>query len=77
MSILNQTDHKSTTLIPLTEWPKHHAWPPLGGLRYLVFNADKNGFSSVIRRVGKRVLISEPEFFEWVEKQNQSRGKLS
>ena len=43
--------------IPLTEWNKFHSWPPLGGLRYLVFHANKNGFSSVIRRVGKRVLI--------------------
>jgi len=61
----------SARLIPITEWNKHHFWPPLGGLRYLVFHENTNGFSSVIRRVGKRVLISEPAFFEWVEKQNK------
>lgn len=58
-------------LIPVSEWPKLHNWPPIGGLRYLIFHSTRNGFSSVIRRVGRRVLISEPDFFAWVEKQNK------
>ncbi len=57
-------------LLALTDWPKHHAWPPLGGLRHLVHNAKHNGFDKVIRRVGRRVLINETAFFEWVEEQN-------
>ena len=57
-------------LIPLTEWPQHHAWPPMGGLRHLVFHARSNGFNAVIRRVGRRILIDEAAFFAWVEAQN-------
>lgn len=57
-------------LIPLTKWPEHHAWPPIGGLRHLVFHAKSNGFDSCIRRCGKRILIDEAAFFAWVEKQN-------
>ena len=57
-------------LIPLTEWPKHHSWPPIGGLRHLVFHADGNGFDKVIRRAGRRVLIDEQAFFQWLEEQN-------
>ena len=56
-------------VIPLTEWPKHHSWPPIGGLRHLVFYAHKNGFDKVIRGAGRRVLIDEQAFFEWLEKQ--------
>lgn len=55
-----------TRLIPVPEWPKHHSWPPVGGLRHLIFNEKKNGFSEVIRRVGRRVLIDEAAFFRWV-----------
>ncbi len=66
-----QENEISKKIIPLTEWNKYHSWPPIGGLRYLVFHASRNGFLNVIRRVGKRVLISEPAFFEWVEKQNK------
>lgn len=57
----------STRLIPASDWPKQHAWPPIGGLRHLIFHAKNNGFEAVIRRVGRRVLIDEGAFFEWVE----------
>lgn len=61
-------------LIPLTQWPKHHPWPPLGGLRHLVFYARRNGFHKVIRRVGRRILIDEAAFFAWVEEQEADRA---
>jgi len=57
-------------LIPLTSWNNHHNYPPLGQLRALVFNEKTNGFSRCIRRIGKRVLIDENEFFAWVDKQS-------
>lgn len=55
--------------IPVTDWQKYHVWPSLGGLRHLVFHADKNGFNACIRRVGRRVLISEADFFKWMDSQ--------
>ncbi len=63
---LNHTNR----LIPVTQWNDHHAWPPIGGLRHLIFHADKNGFDTVIRRCGRRVLIDEQAFFQWVEQQS-------
>ena len=66
----DEEDTKRARLIPLTEWNKHHEWPPLGGLRHLVFFAKDNGFHKVIRRVGRRVLLDEQSFFEWVEERN-------
>lgn len=65
-----ETTESPPRLIPLTQWPSFHAWPPLGGLRHLVFHADKNGFASCIRRCGRRVLIDEGAFFAWVQEQN-------
>jgi hypothetical protein len=61
-------DHLSR-LIPLTDWNSFHPWPPIGGLRHLVFNATNNGFDAVIRRCGRRVLIDEVAFFAWVNRQ--------
>ncbi len=54
-------------LIPATEWHEHHPWPPIGGLRHLIFNASANGFDTVICRVGRRVLIDEEAFFAWAK----------
>lgn len=63
-------ENPKTRLIPVTQWNEHHAWPPLGGIRHLVFHENTNGFSKCIRRIGRRVLIDEAKFFEWVEEQN-------
>jgi hypothetical protein len=65
----NQSEPSSTTfrLIPVMDWAKHHPWPPVGGLRHLIFNAKSNGFDAVVRRIGRRVLIDEVKFFAWVE----------
>ncbi len=70
MASANEIDTPSR-LIPLTEWNQYHPWPPLGGLRHLVFNAEYNGFDRVVRRVGRRVLIDEAAFFKWVDAQSK------
>ena len=64
------TDETCTRFIPVTEWNDYHPWPPHGGLRYLIFHADRNGFSRCVRRVGRRVLIDERAFFAWVAEQS-------
>ena len=63
-----------TRLIPVTQWNKHHTWPSLGGLRHLIFHAKTNGFDQVIRRIGRRVLVDEQAFFQWVKAQNDHVG---
>lgn len=61
-----KSESPSRKLIPVTEWPQHHPWPPIGGLRHLIYHAHVNGFDQVIRRIGRRVLIDEQSFFDWV-----------
>lgn len=71
----NESSSNITRLIPLTDWPKHHPWPPLGGLRHLVFYAKTNGFDRVIKRASGRVLLDETAFFRWVSEGNvDSKG---
>ncbi len=71
MKTTTHTNQAANRLIPVTEWNKHHSWPPQGGLRHLIFNEKNNGFASAFKRVGRRVLIDEAEFFACVDKQNQ------
>ena len=61
-------------LIPLTRWADFHPWPTTSALRWLVFNERANGFDRCVRRVGRRVLIDEGAFFQWVESQGSSEG---
>lgn len=65
-----QQKQPSSRLIPVPEWNQHHSWPPIGGLRHLIFNEDTNGFKKAFKRVGRRVLIDEAEFFACIERKN-------
>ena len=56
-----------TRLIPVPQWTEFHTWPSVSGLRWLIFQEETNGFHSCIKRVGRRVLIDERAFFEWVD----------
>lgn len=61
----------ATRLIPVPDWNDYHPWPPAGGMRHLIFHADSNGFTNAFKRVGRRVLVDETEFFRCVEAGNQ------
>ncbi len=69
----NASTQPKNKLIPVTKWNEHHQWPPVGGLRHLIFFAHENGFEKVIRRCGRRVLIDEAAFFSWMDEQNAKR----
>lgn len=64
---------KIRSLIPVPRWNEKHAYPSERQLRWLIFTG-KDGFDSCVVRVGKRVLIDEELFFEWVERQSASQG---
>lgn len=63
---LGQPQTAQDRLIPVTKWNDYHNWPSVGGLRSLIFNAYRNGFNKVIRRCGRRVLVDEKAFFDWI-----------
>ena len=64
-------------LLTIKQCVEEKIYPNEGGLRSLIFNADKNGFNTVIRRVGKRCFIDVKAFYDWIEAINkvQQKGK--
>lgn len=61
-------------LIPVSRWPDYHDYPSIAGLRSLIFNAKSNGFATAFKRVQKRVLIDEDEFFACIDRLNNQGG---
>lgn len=59
-----------TRMLPVPDWGKHHPWPSVAGLRWMIFNAKATGLDRCIHRVGRRVLIDESAFFDWVKQQS-------
>lgn len=50
---------------------KHPAFTN-GGLRSLIFNENSNGLaaSGAIVRLGRKILIDQNKFFDWIKSQN-------
>lgn len=57
----------------LIKWP--HDWPTLGALRHLAKNRHKRGLDKVFIKVGKRVVIDEEAFFEWIKAHSKNRAR--
>ncbi len=36
-------------------------------IRWAIFNKETNGFKKCVRKVGRKVLIIEDEFVQWIE----------
>lgn len=45
-------------------------------LRWLIFRAGQNGLDRALVRIGRRVLIDEPRFNDWIETQRQ-KGRVA
>lgn len=62
------------TIVYLTvnQFCEKHAAFTLGGMRSLIFNEHQNGISNsgAVIRIGRKVLIDEAKFFNWVAMQN-------
>jgi hypothetical protein len=81
-------DIEKTRLIPIERWNDYHDWPPLGGLRHLRFHSETrvtpkgkkipgNGFVTAFKKVGKRILVDETEFFRCVDRVSAAEKKIS
>lgn len=66
-------DTAKRRLIPLTRWNDYHPYPSVSALRALVFNSKTNGFDKVIRKVGKRILLDETAWFQFVDNQKHNQ----
>ena len=78
-------EYKSTRWIPVPKWNDYYDWPPPGGIRHLIFNAEErvnskgdvipgNGFASAFKRVGRTVLIDDVEFWDIAIEKNHREG---
>lgn len=39
-----------------------------GAIRSLIFYRERNGFASVVRKLGKKIILDEAAFLEWIER---------
>lgn len=69
---------ESDRFIPVNEWNDFYPWPTQGSIRVRICDAEKGRgdpeFLNCIIRVGRRVLIDENKFVEWVRRHGVRDG---
>jgi hypothetical protein len=53
------------------QMPHHYSFVKKGGLRWWIFNAETNGMSVCLRRIGRKILIDCDLFEKWIEKSGE------
>ena len=71
----HNTNPDKDRLILASCWNDHYLWPPPGGLRHLIFNAEKKKFTKCVVRKSGRVFISEKSFHEWMMEDDSDETK--
>ena len=56
------------TLLTVSQFSEKHQAFPEGGLRHRIFYSESNGLkaSGALIRNGRRILINEEKFFDWI-----------
>lgn len=66
--VLEDSTMAIPTLLTVKQFNQKHPAFPTGGLRHRIFHENQNGMKAakVIVRNGRRVLINEESFFNWL-----------
>lgn len=58
---------QESRLLTVKQFVEKYPWPSESGLRAIILDANKNGFHSVFKRVGRRVLVDEIAFWKTID----------
>jgi hypothetical protein len=61
-------------LIPIPKFNDYHPDPTPAAIRWMIFT-NKDGFNRCVVRRGRRVLIDELEYFNWLDEQSENGNK--
>lgn len=67
---MTKPEQQVPTLVPVSKFNDWIPYPTIGSLRQTIFFNTGNFNEKVIRKIGKRIYIHIPSFYEWVEVQN-------
>jgi len=71
MDVMDQNYEKSKTLLSIEQLSQRHPAFSPSAIRHLIFDAKTNGFDQVIFRVGRKVVLEESAFVNWVLQKNE------
>ena len=67
----NTMSDPKNKLYTIAQLCARHPWLKEKAMRWLLYNADENGIGRCVIRVGRRVLIDENSFEDWLEERRE------
>lgn len=70
---MSETNSNSRKLLTVNQFVEAHPFMTSGGLRALIFASRYNQLDEkkVIKRIGRKILLDEAAFFEWLNERNE------
>jgi hypothetical protein len=75
--IINKGKNMTISMyLTVTQFCDIHKAFKIGGVRSIIFNEHQNGLaeSGAIVRIGRKVLVNQNKFFDWLQSQNSKIG---
>ena len=63
-----EKEEKQSKLIPISDWNEYHDYPTSESLYQKWHKREQNGFDYCAFKDGRRVIIDEDKYFEWVQR---------
>jgi hypothetical protein len=65
-------NHPLNNFITIGQYTSRYSWPNEKAMRWLIYTAEEKGIGNCFIRVGRRVLVDEKAFLNWLE---SNRGR--
>ncbi len=70
-------DKKTKNFLTIKQWLKKYEAIPEGGIRHIIF-IDKDNFNAkVVKKVGRKILLDEEEFLNWIDSHSRACTRIS
>lgn len=69
--VLHGEETGPRSLLSVAQFCARHPGFPAGGIRWLLFHRETNGLNCAVVKLGRKILIDERKFFDWVTNQQK------
>ena len=64
-------NYSSKNFLSLKQWLEKHKAIPEGGVRHLIFTNKNNFNQTVVKKLGRKILLDEQAFLEFIDEHSK------
>lgn len=64
-------DSKTKNYLTIKQLAEKYKFITVNGIRWAIFNSEQNGFKKCIVRLGRKIVLCEEDFLQWIEEHRE------